>query len=127
MIFENIANCFRGGKMIDIDNDESKQIDIILAAKNLLKIFSTKGLFPIETVMAGLSVMATLDFQKLKSIIEEFKSIPRYHHSIADVKEHELVFKERLPYKFAIGYHTQGQTNRQKSEAFYHKPRQQKK
>lgn len=80
-LFNDHFRIFRGGKIINIDNKESSQIDIVLTAKNSIKIFGDKGIYPIESVYGVFSITATLDhpklFSKERGIIEELKSIPK--------------------------------------------------
>jgi hypothetical protein len=66
-----------GGKVVNIDNDESKQIDIILASKRTPKLFADKGIYPIESVFGAFSITSTMDHAKLLSDLQVFASIPR--------------------------------------------------
>jgi hypothetical protein len=68
---------FRGGKIVNIDNTLSAQLDILACANNTITIFKDKGIYPIETVCGVFSVTATLTKQKLYDCIKEFKSIPK--------------------------------------------------
>src|SRR5271170_2780739 len=70
-------NVFRGGHVVDSMGEKSKQIDIVLTAKNTIRFFRDKGIYPVETVYGIVSVTATLDLDKLKSELAVFSSIPR--------------------------------------------------
>jgi hypothetical protein len=102
----NIFNIYRGGKIINIDEKESKQLDIVLCSKGALEIFRDKGpIFPIETVFGVFSVTANLDHPKLLDCIEEFKSIPkenlkfRFDPPVIDTLENRNVYEKIIPYK----------------------------
>lgn len=116
-LFNDHFKIFRGGKIVNIDNDESKQIDIILTAKNAIKIFSDKGIYPIESVYGVFSITSTLDHSKLfdkNGIIEEFKSIPKnnpqfeynnFIDGIPGLEEKMLGFwNESIPFKCIFGF-----------------------
>jgi len=99
---------FRGGKIVNIENLESKQIDIVLAAKNTIKIFSDKGIYPIESVFGVFSITATLDHPKLLGCIEELKSIPRQNAQFLfyfiNEQENMEIWYKRFPYKCIFGF-----------------------
>lgn len=101
---------FRGGKIIDIDNNESKQLDIVLAAKNTLKIFGDKGIYPIESIFGVFSITATLDHGKFRDCIDEFNAIPNNNPKfmIMDdlLSQAEVIekWKENLPFKCVFGF-----------------------
>src|SRR5689334_13104197 len=56
---------FRGGRIVNCLDAESKQIDIILTGKRSIKLFGDKGIFPTETVQGCFSITATLTKEKL--------------------------------------------------------------
>lgn len=102
---------FRGGKIINIDNLESKQIDIIITPKNTIKIFEDKGIYPIETVFGVFSITSTLDHPKFLDSIKEIKSIPKknpqfWFHPLFQKDPTKLLAEwERLfPYKCIFGF-----------------------
>lgn len=103
---------FRGGRIINSVDDESKQIDVILSGKRSLKLFGDKGIFPTETVQGCFSITATLDKKKLLTCIEEFKSIPKRGYGFLTAKfssddffkQSEQVWKTLLPYKCVFAY-----------------------
>ncbi len=116
-IFNDQFKIFRGGKIVNIDNKESKQIDIVLAAKNTVRIFGDKGIYPIESVFGVFSITATLDHPKLfDEVIEEFKSIPKENPQIFYInpglieysEENKKEINERwfrfFPFKCAFGF-----------------------
>jgi hypothetical protein len=73
---------FRGGKIVDIKNNESKQIDIVLCGKNTIKIFSDKGIYPTETVFGVFCITSNLTKKKLVEDINVLQSIPKKFFSI---------------------------------------------
>lgn len=101
---------FRGGKIIGLGHEiiYSKQIDIVLTAKNSLKIFDDKGLYPVETVYGAFSIASTLDKPKLSDCIEEFKSIPKstpkLDCGIFDKNKVLKDWKDLLPYRCVFGF-----------------------
>lgn len=118
-IFSDQFKIFRGGKIIDIDEAESKQIDIVLLAKNTPKLFGNKGVYPIESVFGAFSVTSDLSHTKLfgngkSGIIDEFQSIPKneprfefnkpslalpsWETSVMDM------WNKRFPFKCAFGF-----------------------
>lgn len=74
---------YRGGKIIDYENNHSKQLDIVLCGKKTIKIFGDKGLYPTESVFGVFSISATLTKRKLIDSIEEFKSIPKINYDLS--------------------------------------------
>lgn len=100
---------FRGGNIINIDGSKSRQLDVILTAKNTIKIFDDKGFYPIESVYAVFSITSTLNHPKLLDCFEEFKSIPKqnphfeFHHPL-DRENVLKKWKERFPFKCIFGF-----------------------
>lgn len=70
-------NIFRGGKIVNIENKESNQMDIVITSKNSIKIFTDKGIYPIESVFGVFSITSSLSYNKLLGCINEFNSIPK--------------------------------------------------
>jgi len=108
-IFSDQFKIFRGGKVINIDENESDQIDIVLLAKNTPKLFGNKGVYPIESVYGTFSITATLHHPKLLAILDEFKSIPKtnpkFHFISSNSKENTMdKWNKRFPYKCAFGF-----------------------
>lgn len=118
-IFSDQFKIFRGGKIIDIDEVESKQIDIVLLAKNTPKLFGNKGVYPIESVFGAFSVTSDLSHTKLfgngkSGIIDEFQSIPKTNPRFQFNKpslalpdwETSVMDKwnKRFPFKCAFGF-----------------------
>ena len=108
-LFSNQFEIFRGGKIVNIDNLESKQIDILLTSKNTIKIFRDKGIYPIESVYGVFTVTATLDHSKLHDCIEELKSIPKQNpkftiHPLLNSKQVLKKWTQRFPYKCIFGF-----------------------
>jgi hypothetical protein len=109
---------FRGGKIVDIGNNESSQMDIVLTAKNSIKIFGDKGIYPVESVFGIFSITATLDHTKLfdgkRGVIKEFKSIPKnnpqfiYNTFIEGIPGHEErmlnYWRDKIPFKCVFGF-----------------------
>lgn len=106
--FSNILNIHRGGKIIDSEGNESRQIDILLTAKNNLRIFEDKGIYPVESVIGTFSITATLDRRKLDDCIKEFQSIPTANprFDVYDRREEVIVpaWKEKFPYKTVFAF-----------------------
>lgn len=100
----------RGGKIVNIENKESRQLDIILCAKNTIKIFSDKGVYPIEAVYGVFSITAKLDFLKVMQCVKEFRSIPtdnpkfNFANPSIDKSKTLKTWKERFPYKCIWAY-----------------------
>jgi len=108
-LFSNRFEIFRGGKIVNIDNLESKQIDILLTSKNTIKIFGDKGIYPIESVYGVFTVTATLDHPKLFDCIEELKSIPKQNpkfvmHPLLNSAQVREKWNRRFPYKCVFGF-----------------------
>jgi hypothetical protein len=109
-LFSDLFKIYRGGKIINVEKKRIKQI-IVLSAKNTIKIFGDKGIYPIESVYRVFSITATLDHPKLFSVIEEFKSIPKENPQFESINvlgfdEKEVLEKwnERFPFKCAFGF-----------------------
>jgi len=100
--------------IINVENKESKQIDIVLSAKNTIKIFGDKGIYPIESVYGVFSITSTLDHPKLSNVIEEFKSIPKENTqfefftegNLGEAQKKKVLEKwnNRFPYKCVFGF-----------------------
>lgn len=117
-LFGDHFKIFRGGKIVNIDNEESKQMDIVLTAKNSIKIFGDKGIYPVESVYGVFSITATLDHTKLfdqkDGVIEEFKSIPKnnpqfeynnFIEGIPGLEEGMLRYwHDAIPFKCVFGF-----------------------
>lgn len=71
---------FRGGNIINHIGQNSGQIDIVLTNKSALKIFSDKGIYPIESVSAIFSITSNLTLYKLKKSIKEIQRIPKSNY-----------------------------------------------
>ena len=102
-------NIFRGGNIINIENKKSKQLDIIVCSGNSIRIFTDKGLYPVETAYGVFSVTSTLDKPKLESCIEEFKSIPKNNPQFLvnnglDDKEVLTKWNNSFPYKCIFAF-----------------------
>jgi hypothetical protein len=105
--FTGMANVHRGGKVVDVAGNKSKQMDMVLTGRNSLQLMTNKGLYPIETVFGIVSVTSTLDHHKLADCIDECRSLP-----IADPRFHLAPGSQRLiecwrklcPYKVVFGY-----------------------
>lgn len=103
---------YRGGKIVNSNSDESKQLDIVLAGKRTIKIFGDKGIYPTETVYGCISVTATLSKNKLIDCCEEFKSIPKNHFSFTSdgylhpeyIQQSIEAWQILMPYKFVFAY-----------------------
>lgn len=110
--FSDNYKIFRGGKIVDCNNNESSQLDIILTAKNSLKIFGEKGIYPIESVYGVFSVTSTLNHKKFLSCLNEFKSIPNnepefiFLNSSNENYQRKLVteWKKRFPFKCIFAF-----------------------
>jgi len=77
-LFSDNFKIYRGGKIVNINNLESKQLDVLLLPKNSIKLFGDKGIYPVESIYGVFSVTATLTHSKLfNDCIEGFKSIPK--------------------------------------------------
>lgn len=117
-LFSDQFKIFRGGKIVNIDNRESKQMDIVLTAKNSIKIFGDKGIYPVESVFGIFSITSTLNHPKLfdgkNGVIEEFKSIPKnnpqfiYNNIIDGLPGHEEkmlnYWHNKIPFKCVFGF-----------------------
>ena len=113
-LFADHFKIYRGGKIVDVDNHESKQMDIVLTAKNCLRIFGDKGIYPVESVWGVFSITATLDHQKLLDVIKEFNSIPKdnprfiYRNAIEGIpglEEQQLNnWINKIPFKCVFGF-----------------------
>jgi hypothetical protein len=114
--FSGILRVFRGGQIINVDNNKSKQIDIVLCSQSSLKLFSDKGLYPIETVYGAINIKKVLTHTNLFSTeakdcgaIENLQSIPKdkinLHIGLIDKDRALEIFSRRFPYKiiFAFG------------------------
>jgi hypothetical protein len=99
---------FRGGKIINIDNNESKQLDIVLTSRNSLKIFGDKGIYPIESAFAVFSITATLSWKKLEECINEFESIPKqnpcFEFHLVDPNQVLQKWQKLFPFKCIFGF-----------------------
>ena len=108
----DIFKVFRGGKIIDCEGIESKQLDVILTGKRIMKLFGDKGIYPTETVYGAISITSTLTKRKLKACIEEFDSIPKGNfnfmgHGIYDeefIQQSVDVWRTQIPYKCLFAY-----------------------
>lgn len=106
----DIFKIFRGGKIVDSENRESKQIDILIAARNTLKFFGDKGIYPIESIYGVFSITSSLGYKKMLSCLDELASIPMSHPKfmiIDSTLSHDLVvqkWRECLPYKCVFGF-----------------------
>jgi hypothetical protein len=81
-------NVFRGGKIVDVHGNESRQMDIVLTGKNYLHLLRDKARYPIETVFGAVSVTSNLTKDKFFGVVktetrnemigcaEEFMSLP---------------------------------------------------
>lgn len=108
-LFSDSFKIYRGGKIVDINNSESKQLDIVLTAKNTIKLYGDKGIYPIESVFVVFSITANLTYEKLHDCLEEFKSIPKNNPQIefyGGLNESATLnkWKERFPYKCIFGF-----------------------
>jgi hypothetical protein len=72
-----VYDIFRGGVVVGLKGLPSRQVDIVLTAKNALRVFGDKGLYPIESVFGVVSVTSTMTARKFESSIEEFPRLPR--------------------------------------------------
>lgn len=66
------------GIVIDSNNNQSKQIDIIIYDKNVLPpsmLNDNEGIIPIESVLATIEVKTNLDSEELSNSIENARSI----------------------------------------------------
>lgn len=99
---------FRGGKAIDIHENKSKQLDVVVCGSNSITIFQDKGLYPIETIHGVISVTATLNKRKLNQCIEEFESLPKKDPQLNFTglsKEDNLdVWKKHHPFKCVFAF-----------------------
>jgi hypothetical protein len=103
---------FRGGRVINSNGDESKQLDIILTGKRTIKLFGDKGIYPTESVFGCISVTSTLTRPKLISCCEEFKSIPKKNNFFLShgyippkyIEDSINIWKTLAPYKCVFAY-----------------------
>jgi len=113
-LFVDNFKIYRGGKVVNINNLESKQLDILLLAKNSIKLFGDKGIYPVESVFGVFSVTATLSHKKLfEDCIKGFKSIPKddpqfeFQHfiEIPDLEQKMITGWQNLfPFKCIFGF-----------------------
>jgi hypothetical protein len=119
-IFNDQFKIFRGGKIVNIDNKESRQMDVVLSAKNTVRIFGDKGIYPIESIFGAFSITSTLDHPKLfddeRGVIEELKSIPKENpqiyyinpglikYSDENIKDMNERWFRFFPFKCAFGF-----------------------
>lgn len=106
--FSDIYRVIRGGQIVNIDGLKSKQLDVILIAKNSLRIFHEKGIYPVESVFGVFSIKSYLNKEKFSICNEEFKSIPKIN-----LKIHTIIFsknivieqwKKFVPFKCVFAY-----------------------
>lgn len=113
--FSGNLRVFRGGRVIDSGGNKSEQIDIVLCSQNSIKIFSDKGLYPIETVFGVINVKKELNYTNLFSlnskdcgVIKNLKSIPKenikLHPGILKKDKVDINFKIRFPCKIVFAY-----------------------
>lgn len=113
--FAGNLRVFRGGQIINLDNKKSEQIDIVLCSQDSIKIFSNKGLYPIETVFGVVNIKKKLTHSNLFSTkkrgcgaIKNFQSIPKDNINIQALpKIHPIAlanFKKRFPCKVIFAY-----------------------
>ncbi|HOO53938.1 MAG TPA: hypothetical protein PLM24_01030 [Methanothrix sp.] len=113
-LFSDNFKIYRGGKIVNINNSESDQLDVLLLSKNSIKLFGDKGIYPVESAYGVFSVTATLDHPKLfEGCIKEFKSIPKQNPmiqflnfiEIPDLEQKMLRYwYERFPFKCVFGF-----------------------
>lgn len=103
---------FRGGNIINVRGIKSPQLDIILTNRNALKIFSDKGIYPIETVCGVFCVTSNLTLTKLKHEISQLSKIPKFAYGFDqhaawgekfNTEKHE-VWKNLVPYSCIFGF-----------------------
>lgn len=105
-------NVFRGGKIVNCLGQKSKQIDIVLCSKRVIRIFSDKGLYPTETVKGVFSITATLDIKKLFHCMAEFASIPKTNYHFTAQKflperfkeDTQRIFEDLTPFTCVFAY-----------------------
>ncbi len=113
--FSGNLRVFRGGQIINADNKKSEQIDIVLCSQSSIKIFSDKGLYPIETVFGVVNIKKTLTHTNLFSIkqgdcgaIKNLQSIPKdninLHTGFLNRNKVLDDFKKRFPCKIIFAY-----------------------
>lgn len=76
----DLYKIFRGGKIVNVKNECSNQIDVIICRKRTLKLFSDKGIYPVETVMGAISITATLTLPKLIDCCKGLMTIPKRNY-----------------------------------------------
>lgn len=122
-VFSGIFKIYRGGHIIDSKGLTSEQIDIIICSQASMKLFSDKGLFPIESVFGIINVKKTLTHTNLFSnkpkdcgIIKNISSIPieKYALNIPGFFNQDYVmsaFMKYWPYKVSFAY--EGKLNKE--------------
>lgn len=101
---------YRGGNIVDIEGNKSKQLDVIICGNNSITIFEDKGLYPVETVYGVFSVTSNLDSKKLKNCIAEFcsipKTVPQLEVAMLGLDNVRVIeeWQEHFPYKCVFGF-----------------------
>ncbi len=105
----NLSPCFH---LRNVKGNKSPQLDIILTKRNTLKIFSDKGIYPIETVCGVFCVTSNLTVTKLKHEITQLSKIPKYEYGFSMEaawgdkfnSETHNVWKNLVPYSCIFGF-----------------------
>lgn len=109
---DNHYQVFRGGNIVNTIGDRSPQLDIILTNRNTLRIFSDKGIYPIETICGAFCITSNLTTAKLKHEIAQLGKIPKHHYDFNIEKAYGKEFNEAthnvwrnlVPYTCIFGF-----------------------
>lgn len=102
----------RGGRVVDSEGNQSKQIDIVVTQGNSLSIYADKGIYPVESVCGAFCITSTLTREKLKTDIEALASIPvdnpRFMPLTSDVANNmndwTSMWRKRCPYRCIFAF-----------------------
>ena len=122
-VFSGILKIYRGGFIMDSLGNKSEQIDIIICSQAAMKVFSDKGIFPIETVFGIINVKKILDHTNLFSnkkkdcgILKNIASIPKSNYRLVapgnmNIDKVTEDFKKYWPYRVSFSYEGKIQKN----------------
>ena len=109
---DNHYKIFRGGNVVNIYNEKSPQLDIVLTSGNTLKIFDDKGIYPIETLVGIFSITSNLTRQKLLEDLQLLEKIPKRGYCFHMEKyfgekfrdETHKVWENTIPFSCVFGF-----------------------
>jgi len=104
--FGHLFQIFRGGKIVNSKEEYSYQLDVIVCRKRTIKLFSDKGVYPLESVMGVFSITSTLDPSKLEECCKGLLSIPKRNYKFNIPNQFPDSFKVQTAniYKFITPY-----------------------